>query len=208
VKHTADFAVDNCSELKIKMLNWANQFSIFCLLDNHQYQPIAIGFEKPAFECLLGVGTKRNITSPAGNGFEKLQQFSNEKKGWLFGHFGYDLKNETEHLHSLHHDGIGFPDLHFFEPEIVLELSAGKLSIHSDEDPTGIFAALFSFSPVIHYTSTETIDIKNRIQKQDYINTVEKLKWHIARGDCYEINFCQEFFAENVLGIYHRARLR
>jgi para-aminobenzoate synthetase component 1 len=31
----------------------------------------------------------------------------------------------------------------------------------------------------------------------DYLATVHQLKKHIQLGDCYEINFCQEFYAEN-----------
>ncbi len=31
------------------------------------------------------------------------------------------------------------------------------------------------------------------------LNTVKKLQEHIIRGDCYEINFCQEFYAENAI---------
>lgn len=36
-----------------------------------------------------------------------------------------------------------------------------------------------------------------RIPKEKYLQTIEQLQKHILRGDCYEINFCQEFFAEN-----------
>ena len=86
------------------MLNWVNRFNIFCLLDNRQYD-----FSEPAFECLLAVGSKYNIQADAGNAFDQLQQFySTHKDEWLFGNFGYDLKNETEALHSNHADGIGF----------------------------------------------------------------------------------------------------
>jgi para-aminobenzoate synthetase component I len=87
VKETAEFPVDDFTGFKIKMLNWANQFSIFCLLDNHRYH-----FETPAFECLLAIGSKRNMTAPAGHAFESLKQFSQTGDSWLFGHLGYDLK--------------------------------------------------------------------------------------------------------------------
>jgi para-aminobenzoate synthetase component 1 len=35
------------------------------------------------------------------------------------------------------------------------------------------------------------------ISKQDYVGIIGELKNHIHRGDCYEINFCQEFFSTN-----------
>lgn len=36
-----------------------------------------------------------------------------------------------------------------------------------------------------------------RVNKERYIETVNKLLEHIKRGDIYEINYCIEFFAEN-----------
>ena len=33
---------------KMKMLNWADQFNIFCFLDNNNYS-----FEDPLFECIV-----------------------------------------------------------------------------------------------------------------------------------------------------------
>lgn len=176
------------------MLNWANRFSIFCLLDNHQYR-----FEKPAFECLLGAGRKRDITANAGNAFTSLKEFSDTNTGWLFGHLGYDLKNEIEPLKSGNYDGIGFPDLYFFEPEIVLQLSADKLVIITDTDPGHIFSAIHSIVPGTNKSIHTPIAIQARFEKRHYIETVEKLRAHILRGDCYEINFCQEFFAENAI---------
>ena len=44
------------------MLNWANRFSIFCLLDNNGYE-----HELPAFECMLAAGCKRSLQLPAGH---------------------------------------------------------------------------------------------------------------------------------------------
>ena len=49
--------------------------------------------------------------------------------------------------------------------------------------------------------------INASITKDEYIKTIEELKKHLLRGDCYEINFCQEFFIEdadiNPLDIYN-----
>lgn len=181
------------------MLNWANRFSIFCLLDNHQYLPLGIGIEKLAFECLLGAGCKKNIVAAAGNSFSELKEFSNKNNNWLFGHFGYDLKNEVEQLQSGNFDGIGFPDLHFFEPEIVLQLNNDGLVIYTDVDAEKIFAEINN-SIADEYIEIKTpIAIQSRFTKDEYIASVERLREHILRGDCYEINFCQEFFADDAV---------
>ncbi len=39
--------------------------------------------------------------------------------------------------------------------------------------------------------------IKSRISKGEYIDKVGQLLSHIHRGDIYEANFCQEFYAED-----------
>jgi para-aminobenzoate synthetase component I len=186
------------------MLNWVNRFNIFCFLDNRRYD-----FSKPAFECLLAAGSKTNIEVQAGNAFDALRHFyAANKNEWLFGHFGYDLKNETEKLSSGNADGIGFSDLHFFVPEIVLELNDKEVAIHFDGDAQFIFEAILACPTTITETLKSSVVVQHKIKGENYIDIIEKLRQHILRGDCYEINFCQEFFAENAvidtLYIYNR----
>ncbi|GAB2837063.1 anthranilate synthase component I family protein [Ferruginibacter profundus] len=202
-KNSQTFSLNNFTEFRIQMLNWANRFNIFCLLDNQHYN-----FTTPAFECLLAAGSKKNITANAGNAFESLQHFYNENNGWLFGHLGYDLKNETEKLYSGNPDGIGFADMHFFVPEIILQLSETQVTIFTDGNAEKIIEAIQQESSTITHNPPGAIAVKNRIAKDDYTSIIQKLRQHILRGDCYEINFCQEFFAADVvidpLYVYHK----
>ena len=39
---------------------------------------------------------------------------------------------------------------------------------------------------------------KPNFAKEEYLQAVEKLQAHIQRGDIYEVNFCQEYFVEEV----------
>ncbi|MBC7722420.1 MAG: anthranilate synthase component I family protein, partial [Pedobacter sp.] len=48
-------------------------------------------------------------------------------------------------------------------------------------------------------TLTSQLFIKPRITKETYLQIIQQIKAHILRGDCYEINFCQEFYAENAI---------
>jgi len=202
-KNSKDFSLSNFTEFRIQMLNWANRFNIFCLLDNQHYN-----FNVPAFECLLAVGCKKNITVQEGNAFAALKHFYSENNGWLFGHLGYDLKNETEKLHSNNFDGIGFEDMHFFVPQIVIKLRENDVTVFCDGDAEKIFNEIQLESLSITENKGSDLIIKHRISKADYISIVQQLQWHILRGDCYEINFCQEFFAEDVLidplYVYHK----
>lgn len=187
------------------MLNWVNRFNIFCLLDNRHYN-----FNKPTFECLLAAGAKSNIDMQAGKAFDALRSFwAANTNEWLFGHLGYDLKNETENLSSANSDGIGFSDLHFFVPEIVLELNDTSVTIHCEGDVAeSVYQHILDCPATIGASAKPAVVIQHKISKDKYTGIIEKLRQHILRGDCYEINFCQEFFAKDAaidpLYIYNR----
>jgi para-aminobenzoate synthetase component 1 len=132
-----------------------------------------------------------------GDALNTLQAFIDKKKSWVFGHLAYDLKNEIEELSSVHFDGIGFPDLYFFEPLIVIRLTNDEMILYADS-PEEVFSAI-DRSPSVANESLSKLDAAPRIPRGEYLSIIEKLRQHILRGDCYEINFCQEFFAEGAI---------
>ncbi|MBL0269589.1 MAG: aminodeoxychorismate synthase component I [Chitinophagaceae bacterium] len=174
------------------MLNWANRFSTFCFLDNHQYQ-LAPHTE----ECLLAAGVKREYKAMAGGALEGLQEMINASPSWLFGHLGYDLQLETAGISSSCPDRIGFPDCFFFEPVYLIRLTDNQISI-SGPDPVAIWQEIQD-EPELPAQQEKRTAIKGRYTKETYISVLEQLKKHILRGDCYEINFCQEFYSEDSL---------
>jgi para-aminobenzoate synthetase component 1 len=190
---TNSFPVSDFGETKIKVLSWLNRFNTFCFLDNHQYH-----FEPHTQECLIAAGVKRRISSNAGNALRDFQQFVDVKKTWLFGHFSYDLKNELGEFSSAHPDQLLFPDLFFFEPDIVIRLDERRMIIEGDE-PGEVFEQIIASRADVSPASFSPPNIRNRIEKNEYLAIVEQLRRHILRGDCYEINFCQEFYADDVL---------
>lgn len=180
--------------MKTKVLNWSKQFSTFCFLDNHQYQS-----KNHSVECLLAAGVKRSIRLQAGTALQQLQKFIDEKESWLFGHLGYDLKNEIEQLSSAKPSNIAFPDLFFFEPEIIIRLSEKAIYIEAI-DPAAIFKELNETEVKSESTfAQKNLIIQSRLSQSAYISTIKELKKHILRGDCYEINFCQEFYATDAI---------
>src|SRR6185503_8198384 len=102
---------------------------------------------------------------------------------------------EMEKLSSSHPDRIHFPDLYFFEPEIVIRLNEKEIMIEADE-PEKVFENIDSLQSS-DFSAAKHPSIQNRISKEEYLSIIRQLQQHILRGDCYEINFCREFFAEN-----------
>ncbi|MBK8953064.1 MAG: anthranilate synthase component I family protein [Chitinophagaceae bacterium] len=187
------YTISEFELIKNKVLNWANRFSTFCLLDNHRYH-----IQPHSEECLLAAGERRRIEAGKINRLPQLQSFINEEKGWIFGHFAYDLKNEIENLSSCRHDGIGFSDYFFFEPEVVIKIKPGYLHITAT-DPDKCYDEIMSISSEVVVMKQELTPVKSRYSKQEYISVIDNLKKHILRGDCYEINFCQEFYSEQAV---------
>ncbi|HSQ44958.1 MAG TPA: anthranilate synthase component I family protein [Ginsengibacter sp.] len=176
------------------MLNFIKKFSIFCFLDNNEYN-----FHK-SYECIAGVGMLRSLVSNSNNSLKDFDRIKRNSDDWIFAHVAYDVKNEIENLHSANPDGIGFPNFVFFVPEIVFILSGNeiKIGVHSSLNAQEIFEEIISSEAVRNIDYPSPL-LKPRFTKMEYIETVEKLQRHILRGDCYEINFCQEFYADGII---------
>jgi para-aminobenzoate synthetase component 1 len=191
--HT-NFAISNIDTVKKQLLIWGSRFSSCCFLDNHHYQG-----SLQQVECLLAAGVVDAVQANAGNALQQLNNFQQKHpKQWIFGHLAYDLKQETEHIPSTHVDETGFADLYFFIPEIVVQLNTDTLSISADKlNAETIFQEITS-TEIEPGKNWNIGPIQSRISKEQYLQTIHALHAHILRGDCYEINFCQEFFANDV----------
>jgi para-aminobenzoate synthetase component 1 len=185
------------------MLSWANQFNICCFLDNHEYEAT-----HHSYECLVGAGAQ-NIFEPSEDFFASLAQFDKTTNDWVFGHFNYELKNIEEQETAPGHHQVGFPDCFLFVPEVVLQLRNTELVIGViSRDAGAIFKEILN-SDIVPSTLA-MVDIKPKMTRNEYIGKVRELIGHIKRGNCYEINFCQEFFAYDAINpqaIYHQLNI-
>ena len=185
-------AKENFEDLKMKMLNWANQFNIFCLLDNNRYS-----FEQPAFECLLAVGCERSYTFTGVNDFDALQHFFDENPSWLFGHLGYNAANSS-YAKTTNGDGA-FGKGFFFEPEIILKLAGNNIEVIKSNKLADIILKEIANVESGYVEKSNYLNIIPVFSKEEYFTKIETLRQHIKRGDCYEINFCQQFVSENAV---------
>lgn len=184
---------------KSQILEWArSQSDVICYLDSNQHQVDQYG----AYDTLIAVGVEQELcVAAAGTAFHQLKSFAQENKEWLFGHLSYDLKNEIEHLKSEHIDVLVFPELYFFVPiYLFLFHKDGRLEIQSKKEDAAILQnKINEFEGDTTPTNLPSVKIQQVLSKPAYINTIHKIRQHIIDGDTYEMNFCQEFFAENIL---------
>ena len=190
-RNFTSYTLPDFKKFKLQLLSFGIRFSNFCFLDNHEYD-----FNK-SYECLAGMGAISSIVSNKESHLHQLGEFQKENSDWIFGHVAYDLKNEIEDLVSKNPDEITFPDFVFFVPEIVFILSKETvlIGVLDNYDSAKIFNEINEIN--FEQNAVQKINLQGRFSKNEYLETVKKIQGHIARGDCYEICFCQEFFAEN-----------
>lgn len=189
--------------IKNQILDWARQQSdVICCLDSNNYQEDKYS----AYDCLIAVGVEKELCiKESGTAFNALQAFAKEQGEWLFGHLSYDLKNEVEALSSNNKDSLEFPELYFFVPTyLFLFHNHGSLEILSKKETAVILWEQINdlkndpANPDITALENSKISMEQVLSKQEYLNTIQKIRQHIIDGDTYEMNFCQEFFAEAI----------
>lgn len=174
--------------LKEKMLDWCNRFSIFSFLDSCGYKD-----QYSSFDCIAAAGAEKKISGT----LSQIKHVLEEHHDWLFGHISYDAVHST-YGKKLQEE---FECIFFFQPEVVFILKDKTLSIETiNREPEEVFREILLQESInLKPENNEKIKIRSNIEKEEYISIIHQLRKHIQRGDCYEINFCLRFFAENYL---------
>ena len=194
MRHHKDIKISSETGFKTQLLAWAQQFDEIVWLDSNQYlQPHS------SYDSILAVDAFTSIQTDAIHGFSKLKEYQSITNDWIFGYLSYDLKNDTEPLSSQNFDGLNFPDLCFFQPKRLFLFKEDKLTIRYlnvvSEEVDADLKSIETFSVQNSSSHKNNIQIESRISKNQYIKQVSTLLSHIHRGDIYEANFCQEFYA-------------
>lgn len=191
------FPINNADEFKKKLLQFTQQFREIIYLENNKHQA-----KYSTFDAVFAFDALTTLQTDVSQGFNKLKEYQNQLNDWLFGYLSYDLKNDVEAISSNNFDGLGFPDLYFFQPKKVIFVSDSFADFHylnmCDDELDSDFNGIIDITLSEDLTNSEII-IKERISKDAYLTKVEKVKEHIQRGDIYEANFCIEFYADNAI---------
>lgn len=196
------FSVENVDAFKKQILLWAQQFETVLWLDSNNYKQ-----QYSSFDCGLAIEEFTSIKTDYSNAFERLKEYQSITKDYIFGYISYDVKNDVEQLSSNNFDGLGFADLFFFQPKKLFFIRGNVIEFQYlrmvDDEIESDFKEISNLSfqaqsrILKNKTSNSDIKIKLRIHKDEYYAKVNKIINHIKRGDIYEANFCQEFYAEN-----------
>lgn len=173
------------------LVEWANRFDFASVLNSNGYEDTY-----GQYILLAGIGHKRLVKKGS---IQEIRELYAAKKTWLFGHLGYDLKNQIENLSTKHLAQFDFGDLTFFEPELVVQQKRGNDSVQIwGESLEGIQPFLEMLET---YSALEELSfpmLQPKMSRGEYLEAIRALKAEIQYGNIYEINYCQEFYAEEV----------
>ncbi len=192
------FNIEDIQGLRERIIHRCNSENTSFIWDNINSKNT---FHHPKYRFLATIGIKDIIVenSKQTDSFDLLNKLNKKHNDWKFGFLAYDLKNEIEDLRSENSDCINMPNMVFIVPELVLEISNNTLIFHYHKQDYTNKAINKIYTDIKNQIITDNNyvvpEVKSRLTKDEYIDTVNKLKNHIQLGDIYEVNFCQEFFA-------------
>lgn len=206
MRSTIEFLPENNCIFLRRLILWAeNNNNCFCFLNNNKSQNKFAGYS--GFQNIVGIGkiSEIEVNLSAEKGFNILRSYMIERNDNLFGFFSYDLKNQIEKLTSENIDRVEMPLVHFFQPELTFTFSdKDKIEIRyfpdrkRESEIIDLFRCIENFVEADEEVKIQKIVPQCRVSKTEYINDVIKIKEHIQMGDVYELNYCIEFFAENI----------
>ncbi|SNZ00120.1 anthranilate synthase component I family protein [Flagellimonas pacifica] len=196
-KHQS-FVVQSIQKFKKALLEWSKPNHKIVWLDSNGHVDLY-----GSFDAILAISGQTDKSSFRAQNIDELDFFIDKKQDWLFGYLSYDLKNELENLNSNNYDGLGFPEVHFFRPDKIITIKGQEINFLYLEDVAHEiekdFAKICKIVELEEEKSKlhQSVRIKLRIHKDAYFEKANTFLEHIHRGDIYEANFCQEFYAED-----------
>ncbi len=179
------------ADFRARALQWAAQFAHCAYYEHNDLQHSAPG----TFGRMLAV-------APAAPGapttLAELPAYLQPEPGQprpVFGFVTYEVKNEIEALSSQNPSGLAWPAVHFFAPETWLRWQPDTLEIHGRT--SGVLAAILA-TRVPEAALAAVPPLRPRMPQAAYLAAVEAVREDILNGEAYELNLCQEFYAEGV----------
>lgn len=180
--------LDSKDKFHQKALHWSGQFDEISFF-NSNGSPDQWG----RYECVLAVKALHAFRG-RDHVLDELHQFlSRHQQAFIPGYLSYDLKNEIEELRTTTPDHLRFPEAYFFVPAVVVRWTGNLVHIQAD-DPKQVYEAI-SATTIPPVSTPLKVKVRSRWSKDQYFRAFDRVQAHIQRGDIYEVNLCQEFYA-------------
>ena len=180
------------NEFKEKAQLWASSFSMASIMDSQGYaDPYA------RFDWCICAGEKERFVSKNKGSFLQIQAFiDRHPQSFIPGFLSYELKDEVEDLESQLPDYTDFPLACFFIPRYRIIANGDTIWIDAAQAEQVLQEILSQDRTLPPFSFSGSI--QQRMSEQEYKQTFSSVYQHLLRGDIYEMNLCQEFYAEQV----------
>jgi para-aminobenzoate synthetase component I len=202
----SSFSFAHQPDFYYKALAFAQKFDVCCLTDGNF--PLFSHYPHQPFKTMLAIGAAKTFDFATDSDqhqtpiFDALAAFQQQAQDWVFGFLGYDLKNSIENLQSNNQDKLQFPASYFFVPQHLIIFEDTQIFIHSFDKAAIIFEEInkektYNLADFASPNHAQVV-VQNSLSKAAYIEKIEQIKQDIVNGEVYELNFCMNFFAENI----------
>lgn len=177
-----------------------------CLILDNNFVANARGIRY--LEWAAARGARHLLNFEPNTAFDALKAFTETYANeYIFGYLAYDLKNETEALVSEHPDHIGFERMAFFVPERLIVIDSDLNVVEGEAEVNALLSKEIEQSRL---APSVAIAMQQRVNRDAYLQNVQRIKDHIVEGDVYELNYCVEFYNEcteaDPLTLYRRLK--
>ena len=176
-------------QVKNALMEYSRHFRFSVVMDSNTSSNEENGFD--SYDLIAAFSHFGEVVGE--NVAKQVEKLWDKKKEWRFLSLTYDFKNEIENLTSQNEDRQEFPLLSWFSPQVLLLVKEGKSTLFVDNE-----ASLNLVKSEVELSEEVETRFESSLSKQDYISHVNKVKEHILRGDIYEMNYCLEFFIDNI----------
>jgi len=197
VRNRFEFNLNNPKEFVKKIIFFTKEFPYTCLLDSN-FSNYNVPEKYYQYDMICGLDSIKSLNAKDAS-INKLRAFHEKEKDWVFGFISYDLKDEIFNINSKNIDVYDNDNISFFIPRHVILLKDKTVIIESIDcksDVAILFEKIINFK--INDESLPKFKFSTRESKSSYLEKLKSIKNHIQRGDIYEMNFCQEFYKENI----------
>ncbi|MFZ9694876.1 MAG: anthranilate synthase component I family protein [Chitinophagaceae bacterium] len=194
-----EFKIKAPELFKEKVLDWLQPFDTFCFLDSHGY---ADPYGKWDWVAAAGVASRIHAmsTDEVTSQLADLDQTLTAKGKWWFGHLSFGLQTTFQRVESPYQDALEFSPFSFFSPAYLIACKGGTVFVEA-ADPQELFNKIQDLFLVGQASEPRfTVGpLQQRVSRPSYVEIIDKIKQHIQQGDCYEMNYCQEFFSDTAM---------
>ncbi len=194
-----DIVPEEPERFKTQLCLASQDYGVSVILDSNDFDVPEFTPTSQKYAFIAGLGSVNQVLDD----LSQVKLFHNQYKDWMLGYLSYDVKNQIETSTSNLPDKIGLPELFFFTPRYLFinDTKGWKVGyVEGLDDEASVLELIEEIKEGEEIEEEqEEVHLNHQVSHKDYLQAIDKILWHIQRGDIYELNYCMEFFVQDLL---------